>query len=137
MSRRRVKLDVFAEITRNVASLSTCEKVAVGCVIVTYDLREIVAIGYNGWPHGLVHHCTIGADPCGCVHAELNACIKLAPRYKDCTCFVNKIPCLRCAQAIIQTQAVSDVIILDSPTEDSFPGINLLTAAGIEVERWV
>lgn len=69
----------------------------------TWDLQQILAIGYNGNARGFANTCD-SDEPgaCGCVHAEVNALIKCG-RGPDGAkkMFTSVSPCLPCAKMII------------------------------------
>lgn len=132
--RRLKKLCVFMRYAEDLASLATCCKRSIGCVIADPDLTEVLAIGFNGRLHGEPNDSCRGADPCYCVHAELNACLKLRSTQAGLLLFVTERPCIRCAQAIIQTRQIAKVYlsnrIFDTPTD----GVSILLARGITVD---
>ena len=144
MSRRELKLVTFARMAIQLMDLSTCSKAAVSCLIVDKNFNSIESIGYNGWPTNFEHEdCKPDNDPCGCVHAEINACLKLNTS-KDCIAIVTKEPCIRCAQCIIQSSVISHVIIASSwedtslepmyiPIGQDFQSVELLRKAKIKV----
>ena len=104
MDRWQLKMNAIADVCLTAASLSTCVRKKQGAVIFSEDFTEIYW-GYNGAPAG-VSHCK-GEDDnkhgCGCVHAEMNACLKAKlDSYTVYRLMCTQLPCLRCAQAIIQ-----------------------------------
>lgn len=130
------KLETFMAMTRSLSTLATCKRLKVGCMIVSHDFSDIPANGYNGWPHEF-NHANCSGDPCGCVHAELNACIKLGRTGRtDNLCFVTRAPCVRCAQAIIQTKQIAKVFIDQFSPTVMDKGPTLLYQAGIYLEWW-
>lgn len=100
--------DYFLDISRQVATRSTCPRLHVGCVIVKE--KNIVATGYNGSIHGHPHCDELGCliDERGrCIrtcHAELNAVLH-AQRddLKGATAYVTHEPCENCAKTLAQS----------------------------------
>ncbi len=105
----------FSDLTKMVATRSTCPKRHTGAIIVKD--KQILTTGYNGPPVG-VKHCTTcyreennipsGTmfETCKAVHAEQNAIIQAAKHgisIKDATIYVTRIPCLLCARMIINS----------------------------------
>ncbi|SRR5258708_3768473 len=96
--------DYFLQIALSVAQRSTCPRAHVGAIIVNEG--RIVSSGYNGAPSKMPHCEEIGCitDPDGrclrVVHAEANALIR-CPNAAGMMMYVTHLPCLRCAQLII------------------------------------
>lgn len=103
--------DNYGRITREALHLTTAvmwscrspvERMKVGAVITSNDMKRILSIGYNGVASGLPHnHIRPNPGDSGTIHAEVNA-LAMA----DCT-IPNKImfcthsPCETCAQLIV------------------------------------
>ncbi len=103
------------EITRLVASRSTCLRRQVGAVIVKE--KKILATGYNGAPSGLAHCLDVGClrdklkipsgqrhELCRGLHAEQNAIIQAAYHgvsIKGATLYCTNLPCIICTKMII------------------------------------
>jgi dCMP deaminase len=94
--------EYFMSIARQVASRSTCDRKAVGAVLVRD--RAILSTGYNGSIRGLPHCDDVGhmmeGDHCvATIHAEANAIIQAARngvRVGDATLYVTASPCWNC-----------------------------------------
>jgi dCMP deaminase len=94
--------EYFMSIARQVASRSTCDRKAVGAVLVRD--RAILSTGYNGSIRGLPHCDDVGhvmeGDHCvATIHAETNAIIQAARngvRVGDATLYVTASPCWNC-----------------------------------------
>ena len=133
MSRKQLKLRVFANMVEDLRVLSTCKRMQTACIIIDPDF-DLFVTGYNGWPHGFDHQNCDG-DPCGFVHAELNACFKLgvmkAFGKQDLICIASHDPCVRCAQSILQQRIITEVYILH--THKCKDGVQLLKDGGINV----
>ncbi|SIS36777.1 ComE operon protein 2 [Salimicrobium flavidum] len=89
-------------------SRSTCERLAVGAVIVRE--KRMIAGGYNGSVTGEVHcideGCYVVDGHCiRTIHAEMNAllqCSKFGVATEGAEMYVTHFPCVHCTKAIIQ-----------------------------------
>jgi dCMP deaminase len=102
-SRERFKAGIFMDIALTLSTLSTCDRAAVGAVIVK-DGR-CISWGYNGAPPGLPHCVHLTDDPCDrATHAEANA-IAFAARQGISTegahLYVTVSPCAVCSRLLI------------------------------------
>lgn len=105
----------FMDITRLVATRSTCVRRQVGAILVKD--RNILATGYNGVPSGIGHCDATGClrerlripsgerhELCRGLHAEQNA-IVLAARHginiDGTTLYATTMPCIICTKMII------------------------------------
>ncbi len=136
--------DYFMEITRVVATRSTCLRRHVGAILVKD--RHIIATGYNGAPRGLAHCAEVGClrtqqgvasgerhEFCRALHAEQNAIIQAAVSgvsIEGATLYVNVFPCSLCAKMLINSRIERIVYCADYPDELSHA---LLQEAGIEL----
>ena len=78
-----MKLQILADFTRNLASLSKCTERKVAAVITNKDMTQVYSIGVNGGPRGLMDcMCALGGKY-GCIHAEINALIKCRSDTED------------------------------------------------------
>ena len=116
----------FAELTKLVATRSTCFRVHHGTIIVKYN--HVIATGYNGSPPG-TYHCSdvhkcwrqehniptgTQYEKCRAIHAEQNAILqaaKLGLAIKDATIYITDIPCEICAK-MIHTAGIKRVVII-------------------------
>lgn len=85
---------------------SNCERLHVGCVIVTGGDRKnrIVAAGYNGFLPGTPHVSRVrdGREQ-ATVHAEQNAIADAARRgssVEGCVAYVTHYPCINCVKIL-------------------------------------
>ncbi|NLY53940.1 MAG: cytidine deaminase [Firmicutes bacterium] len=140
--------EYFMQITRVVASRSTCLRRQVGAILVKD--RHIVATGYNGAPRGLAHCSEVGClreqqgiasgerhELCRALHAEQNAIIQAAVSgvsIKGATLYVNLFPCSLCAKMLINSRIQRIVYSADYPDALSHA---LLQEAGIELVRHI
>jgi deoxycytidylate deaminase len=126
---RRIKETWMMANAALVSQLSTCRRLRVGCVLTDPDFEQM-AVGYNGAYRGGPNDCLhpdVG-EGCGCIHAEINACIKA--KFKPYMAFVTTSPCEKCAAALVNT-GVMDVMIGRAHSSDA--GILLLKEAGVGV----
>lgn len=107
--------EYFQEITRVVASRSTCMRRQVGCVIVKD--KRLLTSGYNGAPSGLAHCSQVGCirqqtgipsgerqELCRGLHAEQNALVQAALHGVSVaggTLYCTHQPCITCTKMII------------------------------------
>lgn len=105
----------FLEITKLVATRSTCRRRQVGAILVLD--KRILATGYNGAPQGLAHCLDIGclreqlnipsgqrAELCRGIHAEQNVIIQAARHgvgISGATIYSTLLPCVICTKMLI------------------------------------
>ena len=88
------------------ASRSSCERLRVGCVIVSGGTQKnrIIAAGYNGFLPGAPHHSRVrGGHEQATVHAEQNAICDAARRgvsLEGAIVYITHFPCINCAKII-------------------------------------
>jgi dCMP deaminase len=134
------------QICHLVATRSTCERRAVGAVIVKD--KRILATGYNGAPRGLAHCPPEGGLhdwPVGCMraghcirslHAEQNALLqaaKIGVPCADSSIYVTCQPCNTCAKMIINAGITRVIYEGDYPDDFS---LELFRESQIEVYRF-
>ncbi len=127
----------FFEVARVVASRSTCNRAAVGCVIVRE--RRILTTGYNGAPTGLPHCDDVGhlIENGHCIrtlHAEQNALIQAALHgvsTRGATLYVTHQPCFTCAKMIVNAGIVR---VVHGRGYESPQSLQLFDEAGIRHE---
>ncbi len=132
--------EYFMEITKLVASRSTCDRALVGCVLVNSDNR-IVSTGYNGSVAGNPHCDDVGhtmreGHCIATIHAEMNAllyCAKEGISVKGCKAYVTHFPCLNCTKALIQS-GISEIYYLESYRIDEY-AIELLEKNNIAYKK--
>jgi dCMP deaminase len=96
------------------ASRSNCERLHVGCVIVTGGPRKnrLVAAGYNGFLPGTPHVSRVrDGHEQATVHAEQNAIADAARRgssVEGCIAYVTHFPCINCAK-ILAAAGIAEV----------------------------
>jgi dCMP deaminase len=99
--------NVHMRVAYEYASLSSCNRRKVGCIIVKDD--KIISIGFNGTPPGWDNCCEdeSGTTKPEVYHAESNAIAKLAKGFesgKDASVFVTCAPCIECAKLLAQIE---------------------------------
>ena len=97
-----------------ISTRSSCERLNVGCVIVTGGTRKnrIVAACYNGYLPGAPHvsHVREGHEQ-ATVHAEQNAVADAARRgssVEGCVAYVTHYPCINCAK-ILASAGIAEI----------------------------
>jgi dCMP deaminase len=134
----------FMEITKVIATRSTCLRRQVGAVIIKE--RRILATGYNGAPSGLAHCQEVGCireaqnvpsgerhELCRALHAEQNAILQAAlygVSIQGATIYCTTHPCVMCAKMIINTGMKEVAVIASYPDEMA---VALLKEAGVTV----
>jgi dCMP deaminase len=89
------------------SSRSNCDRLHVGCVIVTGGVsrkNRLVAAGYNGYLPGTPHVSRVrDGHEQATVHAEQNAIADAARRgssVEGCVAYVTHYPCINCAKIL-------------------------------------
>ena len=133
MDRYNRKLNIFCELGRAFAKLSTCKRRETGAVVFPVDCSAVLAVGYNGPARGLPNDaCTGQVGACGCAHAESNAITKLSPNImQPCLMFTTLLPCIACANAIVNCGMI--VGILYDTEYRNERGNKIITQAGISI----
>ncbi len=129
--------DYFMKIAEDVAVRSTCDRAAVGAVLVKD--KHIISTGYNGSPAGLEHcddvgHLMIEGHCVRTVHAEVNAIIQAAVfglATRDAVCYVTHFPCLNCTKMLINAR-ISKLIYRNAYRIDPI-ALEFLKTAGVEL----
>lgn len=122
-----------------IASRSNCERLNVGCVIVTAGARRnrIVAAGYNGWLPGTPHVSRVRDNhEMATVHAEQNAIADAARRgssVEGCTAYVTHYPCINCAK-ILAAAGIAEVKYHEDYHNDPLVG-PILSEAGVKISK--
>ena len=119
------------------ATRSNCERLHVGCVVVTGGARKnrIVAAGYNGYLPGTPHHSRMreGHEQ-ATVHAEQNAVADAARRgssVEGCVAYVTHYPCINCAK-ILAAAGIAEVRYRQDYKNDALLA-PLLAEAGVKI----
>jgi len=129
--------DYFMATAMLMSSRSPCERLHVGCVIVSGGDRKnrIIAAGYNGFLPGTPHISRVreGHEQ-ATVHAEQNAVADAARRgssVEGCVAYVTHYPCINCAK-ILAAAGISEIRYRSDYANDPLVA-PLLEDAGIKV----
>ena len=129
--------EYFMATAKLIASRSNCERLNVGCIIVTGGERRnrLVAAGYNGWLPGTPHASRVrDGHEQSTVHAEQNAIADAARRGSSvdgCTAYVTHYPCINCAK-ILAAAGISEVKYHEDYNNDPLVA-PILSEAGVKV----
>lgn len=138
----------FMEITKIVATRSSCLHRQVGAVLVRD--KRILTTGYNGAPAGMAHCLELGGclrdkmgfasgeghEYCRALHAEQNAVIQAAVTglsIQGSTLYCTHSPCSLCARILIG--AGIQRIVFEGHYPDDF-ALALLKEANVQLERY-
>lgn len=131
--------EYFMATAKLIASRSNCERLNVGCVIVTGGDRRnrLVAAGYNGWLPGTPHVSRIRDNhETATVHAEQNAIADAARRgssVEGCTAYVTHYPCINCAK-ILAAAGIAQIMYHEDYNNDPFVA-PILAEAGVRIAK--
>mgnify|MGYP001553070542 CR=1 FL=1 len=138
-SRRPSWDEYFMATAVLISSRSNCERLHVGCVIVTGGERKnrIVAAGYNGFLPGAPHASRVrDGHEQATVHAEQNAVADAARRgssVEGCIAYVTHFPCLNCVKILAAAGIAEVKYRLDYANDPLVPP--LLADAGVKLLR--
>lgn len=130
---------IWMNLAKDIATRSTCliPNRQIGCVIVSNDNTKVLSIGYNGSAKGDDNSCDYDSDQkkmgdsrCTCVHAEMNALVKLDtsnPIGKKM--YLTTSPCSLCYKLIVNA-GIEEVIYV---TEYSSTVLSSLKSLGVKV----
>lgn len=118
----RDKDQTFLAIAGMLASLSTCRRRAVGCVLVD-SRHRIIGSGYNGTPSGLDHcidsPCRHAGNKhgttCNSSHAEVNGLVQCQNPDAIWTVYTTSFPCFECFKLLANTGCQRIVYAEDYP----------------------
>jgi len=137
----------FMDITRLVATRSTCLRRQVGAILVKD--RNILATGYNGVPSG-ISHCDVAGclrerlkvpsgerhELCRGLHAEQNAIIQAARHgvnIDGSALYCTTMPCIICTKMLINA-GISAIIYAEGYADDL--AREMLAETGITVSHF-
>ena len=122
-----------------ISTRSPCERLHVGCVIVSGGdpKNRLIAAGYNGFLPGTPHVSRVreGHEQ-ATVHAEQNAIADAARRGSSvagCTAYVTHFPCINCAK-ILAAAGIAEIRYREDYANDPLVA-PLLTDAGIKITQ--
>ena len=129
--------EYFMATAHLIASRSPCERLHVGCVVVSGGDRKnrIVAAGYNGFLPGTPHVSRVreGHEQ-ATVHAEQNAIADAARRgssVEGCIAYVTHFPCINCAK-ILAAAGIAEIRYRRDYSNDPLVS-PLLLDAGVKI----
>jgi len=131
--------EYFMATAKLIASRSNCERLNVGCVIVTGGARKnrLVAAGYNGYLPGTPHASRIrDGHEQATVHAEQNAIADAARRgssVEGCVAYVTHYPCINCAK-ILAAAGISEIRYHEDYHNDPLVG-PILQDGGVKIAQ--
>lgn len=139
----------YLEICKVVAARSKDPNTQIGCVIIG-PAREIRTTGYNSFPRGIrddvPERKVRPAKYLWIEHAERNAICNAArcgTPLENCTIYVEIMPCMDCARAIVQA-GIREVVVSDERMKqyssdyynEHFGMVEVLfSEAGVKVRR--
>jgi dCMP deaminase len=129
----------YMYLADKVSKLSSCDKVRVGCVILTED--DIPIFGTNIVPEQpYCDLCVKHAGHCTrAIHAEISAigqaCRMENINLKESTMYLTHAPCWNCSLAIIAA-GISKIIYKWDYLDDRGDQIELLEKNGVKVEKY-
>jgi len=129
--------EYFMAVATLVASRSSCDRLNVGCVLVSSaeHKNRIIAAGYNGFLPGVPHASMVrDGHEQATVHAEQNAITDAARRgvsVENSTAYVTHFPCINCAK-MMAAAGVKKIIYRRDYNNDDLV-YQLLSQANIKV----
>ncbi|MGC6455699.1 MAG: deoxycytidylate deaminase [Coraliomargaritaceae bacterium] len=121
------------------ASRSSCERLRVGCVIVSggQHRNRVVAAGYNGFLPGAPHTSRVrDGHEQATVHAEQNAISDAARRgisLDGATIYITHFPCINCAK-ILAASGIRMIVYRNDYKNDPMV-LDILEESGISIEQ--
>lgn len=131
--------DYFMATAVLLSTRSSCERLHVGCVLVSGGDRRnrIVAAGYNGFLPGAPHTSRLhDGHEQATVHAEQNAVADAARRgssLEGCVAYVTHYPCINCAK-ILAAAGIAEIRYRADYRNDPIAG-EVLADAGVKVTQ--
>jgi dCMP deaminase len=131
--------EYFMATAKLIASRSNCERLNVGCVIVTVGAQRnrLVAAGYNGFLPGTPHASRLrDGHEQATVHAEQNAIADAARRgssVENCVAYVTHYPCINCAK-ILAASGLSEIKYHEDYQNDPLVA-PILADAGVKISQ--
>lgn len=127
--------EIWMRFAKSIAERSIDPRNKVGAVIVSEDNTQVLSMGYNGDHAGGPNEVdSLEPGQSGCIHAEINALIKLDynnPKAKKM--YVTLSPCVMCAKAIVN--AGIETVIYHQEYRDR-SGIELLARSRRIVRKY-
>ncbi len=132
--------DYFMATAFLLASRSACDRLHVGCVIVSgaNDKNRIIAAGYNGYLPGTPHVSRVRDEhEQATVHAEQNAIADAARRGSSvggATAYITHFPCISCAKILASAGIQTIKYHLDYRNDELVREI--LAEAGVAIVKY-
>lgn len=138
--------EFFMGLAELAAKRSKDPKTKVGACIIEPTKNNIISIGYNGLPRGMVDTEEIWQDSSDgndkkhlfCVHAEANAILNANSKVDGTTLYITEFPCNECAKLIIQS-GIKKVIYKDDKflhKVSAAATLEMFKAANVEIIDW-
>ena len=126
--------EIWKRFVLDIAKRSPDSKYQVGCIIVSEDNTQVLAMGYNG-DHKGGPNCrdSMKTGESGFIHAEINALIKLDfnnPKKKKM--YLTHSCCRTCAKACVNA-GINEVYYIDEYIDTT--GLDILKQSGISVHK--
>lgn len=131
--------DYFMATALLLSSRSSCERLHVGCLMVSSGPHpnRIIAAGYNGFLPGAPHDSKVrDGHEQATVHAEQNAVADAAKRgitLQGAVCYVTHFPCVNCAK-ILASAGIAEIRYRHDYRNDPLVD-ELLAQSGIAVRK--
>lgn len=126
--------NIWMSFASSIAKRSIDPRFKVGAIVVSNDNTQVLSVGYNGDQAGGSNQVDSSVPgESGCIHAEINALIKLDynnPKPKKM--YVTLSPCKMCAKAMVNA-GIQEVIYNEKYRDTS--GIKLLQESEIVVRQ--
>lgn len=127
--------EYFKEIVQVTAKRSPCERLQVGCLLVSEN--RIVSQGYNGFLPGCVHESIVrDGHEQATLHAEQNAIVDCAKRgvsCTGCTAYITHYPCIICCRLLLAA-GISNIKYIHLYREDPLVA-HFAAMMGVQVEQ--
>ena len=128
--------EYFMSLAFLISSRSSCNRLKVGCVLVS-DTR-VISVGYNGFLPGVPHVSIVRNNhEQATIHAEQNCisdCAKRGISCKDSTAYITHYPCINCAKILIASQIKEIIYYNDYQNDDLVDGI--LKKSNIRINKF-
>lgn len=128
--------EVWMTMAFKLSERSIDPRMKVGCLIISDDNTQVLALGYNGDQRGGFNTVdSIEPGKSGTIHAEENALIKCPFRFNGRKImYVTLSPCDMCAKKIING-CIDEVVYCEEYRETS--GLERLRSAGVTVRKYL
>lgn len=127
--------EVWSSFATTISKRSIDPRFKVGAVVVTEDNTQVLSIGYNGDQAGGTNEVeSLEPGQSGCIHAEINALIKLDynnPKKKKM--YLTLSPCRLCAKSIVNAH-IEEVIYHEEYRDTT--GLEILRNSKVSVRKF-